>query len=145
MRIETKYSGTVEINEEHVTRFPAGIPSFEEEKEFILLPFGEGPSPFYILQSIQTAGLAFIVMEPFATFPDYEVALSDQTLEMLEIEAETDVSLFVILTLKDSFETSTANLRGPVVINHVKHLGRQVALQQYETRTPIPVTAKEER
>lgn len=145
MKIQTKYSGELEINEANITTFQQGIPSFDEEKSFILLPFSETPSDFYILQSITTPGLAFVVMNPFGFFPDYTAKLSDQTTELLEIEEETDVSLFVMLTLKDTWEASSANLRGPIVINHVKKLGRQIVLNdsEYSTRHALPVPVKE--
>ncbi|CAM4001741.1 flagellar assembly protein FliW [Alkalicoccus chagannorensis] len=141
MQIETKYSGPLTINEANITTFELGMPGFEDEKAFILLPFGEGPSPYYLLQSIHTPGLAFVIMDPFTFFPDYEAALSDQTIESLAIEQESDVSLFVVLTLKGSLADSTVNLRGPIVINHVQKRGRQIALSDsdYSTQTPIPL------
>lgn len=139
MKIATKYSGEVEINPKNIITFHQGIPSFEEEKEFILLPFSDSPSPFYILQSIKTEGLAFVVMTPFTFFPTYEVKIPDSVVEQLNIEKEEDVALFVILTLRDKLEDSTANLRGPVVINSAKQVGKQIVLNDsnYETKHPL--------
>lgn len=135
MKIETKYAGEVEINEQSVVTFDHGIPSFENEKEFILLPFSEEPSPFYILQSIHTVGLALVVMTPFSFFSDYSAELSDQTLEGLQIESEEDVALFVVLTLRDTLEESTANLRGPIVINSREQKGKQIVLNNSDYHT----------
>lgn len=145
MKIQTKYSGEIEVQDTEVILFKQGIPSFEEEKSFVLLPFSETPGPFYILQSTETEALAFVIMNPFQFFPDYTAKLSDQTIEALEIEEETDVSLFVMLTLKDTWEASSANLRGPIVLNHVKKLGRQIVLNEteYSTRHTLPVPVKE--
>ena len=139
MKIATKYSGEVEINSKNIITFEQGIPSFEEEKKFVLLPFSDAPSPYYILQSINTAGLAFIVMTPFPFFQDYEVKLADSVVEQLEIEKEEDVAIFVILTLRDKLENSAANLRGPLVINSAKQLGKQIVLNEstYETKHPL--------
>src|SRR5690554_1806352 len=128
MKIATKYSGEVDINPDNIINFQQGIPSFEEEKKFILLPFGEETFPLYILQSTQTAGLAFVVMVPFSLFPTYEVKLEDNTIEQLNIEKEEDVAIFTILTLRDTLENSTANLRGPIVVNSAKQLGKQIVL-----------------
>lgn len=147
MQIETKYSGDLEINEKNIITFEQGVPSFEEETRFILLPFSDEPGPFYILQSVTTPGLALVVMTPFSFFPDYEVALSDQTLEDLKIEKEEDVALFVVLTLRETLDESTANLRGPIVINSSAQLGKQIALNQphYHTRHSLkPVSAQKE-
>lgn len=143
MKIATKYSGEVEINRKNIIRFPQGIPSFEEEKEFVLLPFSDSPSsPFFILQSVHTEGLAFVVMTPFSFFPDYEVKIPDSVVEQLEIEKEEDVTLLTIITLRDTLENSTVNLRGPIVINGAKQLGKQIVLNEsnYKTRHPFVVS-----
>ncbi|WP_280769572.1 flagellar assembly protein FliW [Salipaludibacillus daqingensis] len=149
MNIETKYSGKIDINENNIIEFEQGLPSFEEERSFILLPFNEEPSPFYILQSTNTAGLALVLMTPFTFFPDYEAKLSDQTLEALEIENEQDVALFVVLTLRDTLEESTANLRGPIVLNTTRKRGKQIVLNEssYHTKhelKPLTASAKKE-
>ncbi|MCE7792724.1 flagellar assembly protein FliW [Salipaludibacillus sp. CUR1] len=136
MIIETKYSGPTEINPDNIIQFDQGLPSFEDEKAFVLLPFSDEPGPFYILQSTVTPGLAFAVMTPFSFFPDYEVKLSDQLLETLDITNEQDVALFTVLTLKETIEESTANLRGPIVINTARKKGKQIVLNDsgYETK-----------
>lgn len=127
MKIATKYLGEVEINEDKIIHFEKGIPSFLDEKQFILLPFGEG-TPLYILQSVKTPELGFVVVSPFQFFPDYQVKLTDSTIAGLEIEKEEDVALFVILTVQDPFTNTTANLQGPVVINSKKQKGKQIPL-----------------
>ncbi|PYZ92787.1 flagellar assembly protein FliW [Salipaludibacillus keqinensis] len=144
MNIETKYSGETDINESNIIQFEQGLPSFEEETSFVLLPFSEEPSPFFILQSTNTPGLALVVMTPFTFFPDYQAKLSDQTVEALDIEDEQEVALFVVLTLKDALEESTANLRGPIVMNRAKKKGKQIVLNEssYHTKHSLePVTA----
>ncbi|WP_078594285.1 flagellar assembly protein FliW [Evansella clarkii] len=139
MQIETKYTGKTTIDRENIIAFEHGVPSFEEEKEFILLPFSDSPSPFYILQSVNTAGLAFVVMTPFQFFPQYEAKLTDSVIEQLEIEDKNDVAVFVILTLRDTLEKSTANLSGPIVINSRKQKGKQIVLSDtsYNTKHPL--------
>ncbi len=127
MKIQTRYLGEVEINEEKIIHFDSGIPSFLDEKKFILLPLGEG-TPFFILQSVVTPELGFVVVSPFQFFSDYQAKLSDSTIEALQIEKEENVALFVILTVQDPFNETTANLQGPVVINSKKQKGKQIAL-----------------
>ncbi|WP_017726241.1 flagellar assembly protein FliW, partial [Halalkalibacterium ligniniphilum] len=92
MKIVTKYSGEIEVSDERIIEFEAGIPAFEEEKTFVLLPFDED-TPFYVLQSATTKDIAFIVVNPFDFFPDYKVKIPDATVEQLEIEREEDVAL----------------------------------------------------
>ncbi|MBU9721726.1 MULTISPECIES: flagellar assembly protein FliW [Bacillaceae] len=150
MKIETKYAGEVEINPNNIIQFEQGIPSFEEEKEFILLPYSEEQSPFYILQSVKTSGLAFMVMTPFTFFPDYEAKLSDSVIEQLAIEKQEDVALFVIITLRETLQESTVNLKGPIVVNSAAQKGKQVVLNDtaYHTKhalvAPVAAGQKEE-
>ena len=135
MKIETKYLGEVEIDESKIITFENGIPSFLAEKEFIVLPFS-ADTPFFILQSVQTPGLAFVIISPFHFFPDYQVKLSDSTIEALQIKQQDDVDLFVILTVQEPFTNTTANLQGPVVVNTKNQKGKQVSLSDtnYSTK-----------
>jgi flagellar assembly factor FliW len=135
MKINTKYLGEIEISEDNIIHFEAGIPSFLDEKKFILLPFDES-TPFYILQSVTTPELGFVVVSPFQFFPDYQVKLSDATIEALSIEKEDDVSIFTILTVQEPFTKTTANLQGPVVINCNNNQAKQISIsdQNYTTK-----------
>ncbi|MDQ0254531.1 flagellar assembly factor FliW [Evansella vedderi] len=141
MKIATKYAGEVEINPQNIIQFEHGIPSFEEEKQFILLPFSDSPSPFYILQSVATESLAFVVMTPFQFFPEYEVKLSDSVLEQLEMEDQQDVAIFTMLTLKETLQESTANLQGPIVVNSKAQKGKQIVLNESNYGTKHPLVA----
>ncbi|MGG1557418.1 flagellar assembly protein FliW [Geobacillus thermoleovorans] len=130
MKIATKYHGDIDIDEKDIVRFEQGIPGFLEEKQFVLLPLAD--TPFVILQSVDTPALGFVLIEPFSYFPSYEFELDEATVEQLEIESERDVAVYVILTVADPFDNTTANLQAPVVINVRKRLGKQVIL----TNTP---------
>ncbi|ASV68260.1 flagellar assembly protein FliW [Cytobacillus kochii] len=138
MKIETKYQGTVEVSSEQHLHFPVGLPGFPEEQQYVLLPFLE-ELPYFILQSINTAELAFVVVDPYAFFADYEFQLNEASQHALQIEQPEDVATFVILTLKEPFKSSTANLQGPLVINMKKRMGKQLVLNdaRYKTKHPL--------
>lgn len=127
MKIQTKYHGEVEVEQSNIIHFENGIPWFIEEKQFYLLSLS-GDTPFLIMQSVQTPSLAFVIVSPFDFFSDYSAKLSDQVVEQLQIENEEDVALYVILTIQEPFEKTTANLQGPIVINDKKKLGKQIIL-----------------
>ncbi|WP_282033775.1 flagellar assembly protein FliW [Metabacillus indicus] len=127
MVIETKYHGTVDVNEGEQLTFEHGIPGFLEEKSFILLPL-EKDSSFYILQSVQSPSTAFVVTSPFFFFKDYEFEIDEASKETLSIDSEKDVEVYVILTVTDPFNASTANLQGPVIINRKQKTGKQLIL-----------------
>jgi flagellar assembly factor FliW len=127
MKIATKYLGEVEIKQEEVISFEKGVPGFEEEKKFVVLPFAED-TPFFILQSTNTSNLAFLVTNPFVYFKDYEFDLTENQLKELATENSKDVVVFVILTVGETFEKTTANLQAPVVINKNNKQGKQIVL-----------------
>ncbi|MDV2684290.1 flagellar assembly protein FliW [Alkalihalophilus lindianensis] len=138
MKFETKYTGTMEVEKERIIHFEKGIPAFESEQTFVLLPFEEG-TPFYVLQSTTTVEVAFIVINPFQFVPDYQVKLPDATIEQLEITSEEEVATFIMLTVHEPFQETTANLQAPVIINATKQKGKQLLLSnsEYETKHAI--------
>ncbi|REJ20914.1 MAG: flagellar assembly protein FliW [Bacillaceae bacterium] len=138
MRLKTKYHGEIEAASDSIIQFPSGIPGFLDEKEFVLLPFG-AESPFFILQSVNTKELAFVMTIPFLFFKDYAIDLDDATIEQLEIESEQDVAVYVILTVEEPFKNTTANLLAPVIINQKNKRAKQVILTgtTYKTKHPL--------
>lgn len=137
MRIQTKFHDEIEIKEEDILMFQSGIPGFLDEINFILLPLDE--TPFFVLQSVNSKEVAFIMINPFEVFSTYEVDLSQEVLDDLRIQSEQDVTVFVILTIREPFEDSTANLQAPVILNHHCNLGKQyiMNLNKYTTRHRI--------
>lgn len=133
--IDTKYHGSLEIDDSEIIAFQHGIPGFVEEKHFVLIPFAEH-TPFFILQSMATPSLAFVTADPFSFFPDYDFSLPDHVVEELMVESEKDVDVYVVLTVADPFEETTANLQAPLVIHHRKQKGKQIVLdgQDYGTK-----------
>lgn len=138
MKINTKYHGEIEIEDKSIIRFEEGIPSFEDEKQFVILPW-DGDSPFLILQSVTSPSLGFIIINPFEYFADYTIDLNDSTIQKLKIENEDQVAIYTILTVQEPFEHTTANLSGPIVINVHEQLGKQVILNndKYTTKHRI--------
>ncbi|MBK5443970.1 MULTISPECIES: flagellar assembly protein FliW [Peribacillus] len=123
MNRQTKFHGEIEIAQENIYTFESGIPGFLDEKQFCLLALEE--TPFVVLQSLTTKEVAFIILNPFDIFHDYEVKLSDEVLSTLQIEAEKEVITFVILTIHEPFKKTTANLQAPIILNSSKKTGKQ--------------------
>lgn len=143
LKIPTKYLGDVVIDEGQIIEFQSGIPGFVDEKEFVLLNIPGNPV-FQFLQSVKSEALAFVVTNPYQFYSEYTFELDDSTVEALEINSEEDVLIASIVTLKDPFESSTINLKAPVLINQRKMLGKQYILNTeiYESKASIkPTTA----
>ncbi|WP_404459605.1 flagellar assembly protein FliW [Sutcliffiella horikoshii] len=135
MKIETKYHGLIELQEEEVLKFPNGLPGFMEEREFAVIPFMEDGT-FFILQSVQTPELGFVLTNPFTFYPDYDFNLENQAVDTLELDSVEDVTVYTVLTMADPFHLTTANLQAPVVVNAKKKLAKQVILtgSPYQTK-----------
>lgn len=135
MQVQTKYHGVTKIEELQILKFHQGIPGFLEEKQFIILPLEEN-SPFFILQSVNTSELAFVMVDPFSFYLDYEFSLTDSIIEQLQIDDEKQVATFVILTVQEPFTKTTANLQAPIVTNTEKKLAKQFVLndKRYTTK-----------
>ncbi|MEH7081095.1 flagellar assembly protein FliW [Bacillus velezensis] len=134
MNIQTKYHGELVVQQEDIVTFPNGIPAFEDETKFINLPLQNG-TPFSILQSVRTPTLAFVIGEVFTLFPDYEIELTQNAVDVLKIDEPKDAIVYCIITVKDPFVNSTANLQGPIVINTSNNIGKQVVLNQPNYKT----------
>ena len=116
-------------------QLPEGLLGFEEIKELTLTPI-EVPfdATFYELRSIEE-GIGFIAVDPFKIESSYEVALDEDTLKKLEVEVSEDVIVLSLVTLKTSLNTSTTNLKAPLVIN----LRTKKAMQWVHTSTDFSV------
>ena len=113
------------------------LPGFPQAQHFVLEPVEEGV--LSLLRCTDQEGLEFVVALPEAFFPDYAPELDDTTAERLGLTAAEDALVFVILTVAEKIENSTANLMAPVVVN--RHTGKAIqallVTSGYEIRTPL--------
>lgn len=140
MVLTTKYFGDISYQPDSVLHFPSGLFGFEEEREFLLLPFHyDGDGGLLCFQSITTPALAFIAMNPFHLKPDYAPVLDELTLIELGVSTSQELCYYVLCVVKKPVSESTVNLRCPVVINDQTRMARQVILDTdiYEMRHPL--------
>ncbi len=148
MNIQTKYFNELTINKKDILHFEYGLPGFINEKQFVLLPLSE-EKVYFVLQSVQTPELAFVVTNPFLFFKDYDFELDRATVHSLEIKEPSDVAVYSILTLQDPFEHTTANLQAPVLVHVKNKKAKQVILNddKYTTKHALfqesPISVKE--
>lgn len=127
MKIETKYLGDMEITDSKIIQFSSGLPGFIDETKFVLLDLPDNTA-FQILQSVNTPSIAFIVTNPYHFYQNYSIDLDDGIISNLQIENDKDVVVLVIVTVKDPFNTSTINLKAPIIINSQTKRGKQYIL-----------------
>ena len=128
--VDTLRFGQIEVEEDKILHFADGIPAFEDEHEFVIIPYDK-ESPYVFLQSLTTPDLAFLMTVPFVFFPDYEFELDDENLAKLGLRQQEDLLLYVLLTIPGGkVPEMTANLMAPRVINQANMQARQVVLEQ---------------
>ena len=139
MKLQSKYFGEIDYVEDDILTFPSGLFGFEEEHQFLLLPFEGSDGSMLCLQSIHTPALAFVVMDPFSLRPDYEPVLQPQELEELGVKDSQELGYYVLCVVKNPVSDSTVNLKCPVVIHPETRRARQVILETdlYDMRHPL--------
>lgn len=136
MKLQTKHFGVLDIDKDKIIRFPEGIPGFEDEKEFIIINNEDEENPFQWLQSTNSPDLAFVIINPFQIFPDYDIVIPKSVQEKLEIEKEEDVAIYSIVVVPKDLKKMTTNLLGPIIINIRSKIGKQVIMEdsRYSTK-----------
>jgi flagellar assembly factor FliW len=144
MKIETVRFGEVDVEEQTLFRFPTGLLGLEDITQYALIQ-PDKTLPFAYLQAVQEPGLSLMLADPFAFFRDYEFDLHDADLLALGEPSQEQLSVWVTVNARETLQTSTANLMGPILLNTARQLGRQVILHDspYKTKTPLLSAPKE--
>ena len=139
MLFQTKYFGQIDCGEEERISFPDGLFGFEEEKEFLLLPFQGSGGTLLCFQSTATPALAFVVMDPFSLCPEYTPALRKAELQLFGVEDVQGLCFYVMCAVKHPVSASTVNLKCPVVIHPGTREARQLIMETegYGMRHPL--------
>jgi len=124
--------GTIEVPEEAMIDFPAGLIGVGGRR-FALLT-REQSGAFKWLQDAEQDDLALPVTDPFAFFPDYEVCLSDDEAERIGIEDPAEADVLVIVRAAEALEEFSVNLLAPILIS--RRVGHQVI-----NESPAPLRA----
>lgn len=136
MLVNTTRFGTLDVDPERMLIFPRGMIGFPHLKEYFFVPVPEN-DVFAWMQSKEDPDVAFLMVEPFLFFPDYEVNLSEDVCSFLEIKEPREAMVLTVVTIPpEGVKAMTTNLVAPVVINHTKGLGDQVVLESggYHTK-----------
>ena len=136
MLIDTTRFGQPEVDRQRLITFQDGILGFPKQHEYALVQTGEG-SGFYWLQSESTADLAFVVCDPRLFVADYQVPVKLEELRAIGLAEPASAQVFIIVNKVG--DLLTGNFQGPLVVNVVNRLARQLVLsdRRYSTRHPL--------
>ncbi|WP_308640162.1 flagellar assembly protein FliW [Paenibacillus silvisoli] len=122
-----------------VFKLNGSLLGFEDCNEF-RISLVEGNKQFAHFQSVEQEYVAFLVVSPFAFYPDYWLDLDECDKHLLKISSGEEVSVLSIVTIADSFADSTINLLAPIVLNTRSGLGKQIVLppkSNYSTKEAL--------
>jgi len=130
--------GEISYKKDDLLTFPQGLLGFEKKKRYILVE-REACHPFQWMLCPDDANVGFLVVNPLIFQPDYSPNISRRELKELEIDNPQSLSMYVIITLKEDFSATTANLSGPILLNAEKKIGKQLVLldDSYSTKHRI--------
>lgn len=146
MTLETRLFGCIDYKEEDVITFPSGLPSFESERSFLLLPIAGSDGTLLCLQSVTTAALSFIVMNPFTLDPEYTPVLRSAERTALGVERDEDLCFYVLCAMKRPVSNSTVNMRCPIALNPDRNVACQIILEDdtYQMHHPLSEFSRSE-
>jgi flagellar assembly factor FliW len=118
--------------------FERGIPGFETYRYFSVTQVEENKK-FNMIISKEDPNIGFLSISPFEIKNDYEINLSEECIEELNIEKAEDVWLLSLVTIGKTLSESTVNLKAPIVINIKNNKGKQLILQsdKYKIKEPL--------
>jgi flagellar assembly factor FliW len=135
MNIESQRFGTIEINDDELLSFPAGVIGFPTEQKFALVHH-HGSGHIAWLQSASTPGLAFPVVSAHAFGDRYpDVPVLGAAVEA-GLQGPDDALAVMVVLCALANQPATVNLLAPIVVNAATRTGAQVILEgsRFSTR-----------
>lgn len=124
----------VAVDSRQIVTFQAGLIGLPQLKVFALIE-DEQSLPIRLLECISVTNVAFVVINPFTIYPNYDIEISDEDAADLKIASAADVLVLSIVTVPDDMRFVTANLLSPIIINMKTKQGKQILL----TDTDYPI------
>ena len=141
MIIKTKAFGEVEITDDKIITFPAGIIGFPDMKRFTLLHDEEQGVAAGIrwLQSLEEPAFAMTVMDPLVVKEDYNPEIDDELLTGIGEDTPDNLLVLVTVRVPSDLTQLSVNLQGPIVINVDERKACQIIVDAdtYPVRFPV--------
>lgn len=131
MVAETKFFGTIDIEEEKIITFPNGIIGFENLKKFALIYDSEREERSKIswLQSMEEPLMVLPVISPYDVAETYTPIIEDELMKNIGDPADADVLILTSMSIPSDLTKMTANFKAPFIINTVDRKAMQVIVE----------------
>lgn len=130
--------GEIRFDDSSVVILPAGLIGFEEFTRFVLYEREEF-RPFKCLVAMDEPAIYFPLINPLLIDPEYDADEIKAELPNLGMNSLEEAALYAIVTIGDELSRVTANLRGPLLINQTRLIGKQIILlnSDYKLQQPL--------
>jgi len=133
MKIENPVLGAIEVSDDKVIEFPAGLPGFGNLHRFALLHEEDGEGKIFLLQSLDDTDVMFSLTGPEQLGMTYEFALTDEETDALRLSRPEDAVVAIIIRKDNEAPASIglrANFMAPVIINIRQQRGLQKVIDK---------------
>jgi len=114
-----------------VITFPKGIPGFETYTKYTLFHKQENKTCVYWIESVDSPGVTFTLVDPTDYGLNYSMDLSDDEVVALGTNDPHELAVLLMLSKKSEDGKAAslhANIAGPIILNPEKRLGIQKVL-----------------
>ncbi len=138
MKIKTLKFNEITVDDSQIYTIPDGMLGFSQYKKYALVQL-ENLKPLGLFQSCDDPAIGFIVCDPKLFFKDYQLTLRAEDKTKLDLKRPEDMQTLVTLTFGSRKEDTTANLKGPLIINKQSKFAAQIVLEEnrYSTKHKI--------
>ena len=149
MKVDTRWFGTIDIDDEKIITFDLGVIGFEDCKKFTLIYDVDKGDEASIMwsQSLDEPELALPKSKPELIKEDYDPIVEDEMLKALGSDIkEADLIVFCVLTVPADITKMTINLKAPIIVDFDTMKGIQLIADnsEYQVRYPIYDILKKE-
>lgn len=141
LTIQTSRFGELSVPASSIIEFPSGLVGMGESKRFVLLEY---KAPFSWLQSVDNAGLAFVVIDGAELVSAFNMAIPRDSKEF-DFKADDEIAVLVIITVRPNPKETTANLKGPLFVNLRNRRGIQWIYDDARLSARHPLWSEEEK
>jgi flagellar assembly factor FliW len=124
IRIQTK---DLPYDESDVITFDEGLVGLPQLRRMVVITQPE-ISPFLWLASVEDPEKAFLVMEPRTQFDHYAPAIPAQVCGRIGLKDDEEPLLLAIVRILPEWQSSTVNLRAPLIVSPGAMRGVQAVL-----------------
>ncbi len=83
---------------------------------------------FYTMSDVHNDGISFTLVNPYL-LREYSFDIPSKTKELLNINADSKISVYNILLIQKPLEKSTINFLAPIILNHDDNTLAQIVLE----------------